>query len=127
MFHGDRVPGHVDAFDWSKRSKGLSDGVLPQLVVDGADIDATHDGESSLTLSRHLKITDTDTQRQRNNRHTHTDRSLRIKPPHQLHIGQEELNLPTAVETERLPVPSSETPSETETQRKILHVQRVCR
>lgn len=54
MFHGDRVPGHVDAFDWSKWSKGLSDGVLPQLVVDGAHIDATHDGESSLTLSRHL-------------------------------------------------------------------------
>lgn len=54
VFHGDRVPGHVNAFDWSKRSKGLSDGVLSQLVVDGADVNSTHDGQSSLTLSCYL-------------------------------------------------------------------------
>lgn len=54
VFHGDRVPGHVDAFDRSKWSEGLSDGVLPQLVVDGADVNATHDGQSSLSLSRYL-------------------------------------------------------------------------
>lgn len=57
VFHGDRVPGHVDAFDWSKRSEGLSDCVLPQLVVDRADVDSTHNSQSSLTLSRHLKHT----------------------------------------------------------------------
>lgn len=51
VLHGDRIPGHVDAFDRSKRSKGLSDGVLSQLIVDGADVYSTHDGQSSLTLS----------------------------------------------------------------------------
>jgi len=54
VLHGDRVPGHVNAFDWSKGGKGLSDGVLTQLVVDGADVDSTHDGQSSLSLSCYL-------------------------------------------------------------------------
>lgn len=58
VFHGDRIPGHVDAFDWSKRSKSLSDGVLSQLIVDGADVHATHDGQSSLTLSCNLNRQD---------------------------------------------------------------------
>lgn len=55
MLHGNRVPGHVDAFDWSERGEGLPDGVLAQLIVDGADVNATHDGQSSLPLSRHLE------------------------------------------------------------------------
>ena len=54
VFHGDRVPGHVDAFDWSEGCEGLSDGVFSQLVVDGAHINSTHDGERSLALSGHL-------------------------------------------------------------------------
>lgn len=40
-----------------------------------------------------------------------------------LEIRQKDSNLPTAEETERLPGPSSETPSETETQRKRQHVE----
>lgn len=54
VFHGDRVPGHVDTFDWSKWGEGLSDGVLSQLIVDGANVNSTHDGQSSLTLSCYL-------------------------------------------------------------------------
>lgn len=58
VFHGDRIPGHVDALDWSERGKGLSDGVLSQLIVNGTNVYAAHDGQSSLTLSRHLNKAD---------------------------------------------------------------------
>lgn len=54
VLHGDRVPGHVDAFDWSKGDEGLPDGVLAQLIVDGAHVDPAHDGQSSLALRCHL-------------------------------------------------------------------------
>lgn len=54
VFHGDRVPGHVDALDWAERRESLPDGVLAELVIDGAHIDAAHDGESSLPLCCHL-------------------------------------------------------------------------
>lgn len=54
VLHGDRIEGHVDAFDWSERSERLSDGVFSQLVIDGADVYSTHDGEGSLTLSSDL-------------------------------------------------------------------------
>lgn len=54
MLHGDRVPGHVDAFDGSEGDEGLPDGVFAQLVVDGANVDAAHDGQGALALSRHL-------------------------------------------------------------------------
>lgn len=54
VLHGDRIKGHVDAFDGPKGGKRLSDGVLSQLVVDGADVHSTHDGEGPLTLSSHL-------------------------------------------------------------------------
>lgn len=54
VLHGDRIKGHVDAFDGSKGGKGLSDGVLPQLIIDGAHVYATHDGEGSLALSGDL-------------------------------------------------------------------------
>lgn len=56
VLHGDGIPGHVDALDWSEGSEGLSDGVLPQLVVDGAYIDPTHDGQGPLPLGRHLDV-----------------------------------------------------------------------
>lgn len=64
VFHGDRIPRHVDAFDWPKRGEGLPDGVLPQLIVDGADVHSTHDGQSPLTLSRHLMPADRKSVRQ---------------------------------------------------------------
>lgn len=54
VLHGDRVPGHVDAFDWSKGDEGLPDGFLAQLVVDGAHVDPAHDGQSSLALRCYL-------------------------------------------------------------------------
>lgn len=54
VLHGHRVPGHVNAFDWSKGGEGLPDGVLSEFVVNGSNVHATHDGERSLPLSRHL-------------------------------------------------------------------------
>lgn len=54
MLHGDGVPGHVDALDGTERREGLPDGVLAQLVVDGAHVDAAHDGQRTLPLGRHL-------------------------------------------------------------------------
>lgn len=54
VFHCNRIPRHVNALDWAKRGKGLSDGVLTQLVVDGAHVNSTHDSQSSLTLSCYL-------------------------------------------------------------------------
>lgn len=64
VLHGDRIPRHVDAFDWPKRGEGLPDGVLPQLIVDGANVHSTHDGQSPLTLSRHLMPADRKSVRQ---------------------------------------------------------------
>lgn len=58
VFHCDRVPGHVDAFDWSEWDKGLPDGVLSQLIVDGAHVHSTHHCQGPLTLSRHLTPAD---------------------------------------------------------------------
>lgn len=55
VLHGDRVPGHVDALDGAKRGEGLADRVLPQLIVDGAHVDPTHDGQCPLSLSCHLE------------------------------------------------------------------------
>lgn len=54
VLHGDGVPGHVDALDGPEGGEGLADGVLPQLVVDGAHVDPAHDGECPLPLSCHL-------------------------------------------------------------------------
>lgn len=56
VLHCDGVPRHVNALDWAKGSKRLSDGVLSELVVYGAHIDPTHDGQSTLPLSRDLPI-----------------------------------------------------------------------
>lgn len=54
VFHGDRVPGHVDALDGPEGREGLPDGVLAKLIVDGAHVDATHDGQGPLPLCCHL-------------------------------------------------------------------------
>lgn len=54
VLHGHRVPRHVDAFDGAEGRKGLPDGVLAQLIVDGAHVDAAHDGQGPLSLRRHL-------------------------------------------------------------------------
>ena len=74
VFHCDRVPGHVNAFDWSKRSEGLSDGVLSQLIVNGAHVNSTHDGQSSLTLGGYLS-THTHTENQTTTTHLRTTRT----------------------------------------------------
>lgn len=55
VLHGDRVPGHVNALDGSKGGKGLANGVLPQLIVDGAYVDPAHYGQRPLPLSCHLE------------------------------------------------------------------------
>ncbi len=154
VFHGDRVPGHVDAFDRSKRSKGLSDGVLPQLVVDGADVNSTHDGQSSLTLSCYLNTTRTQVTELKQKHHNDTGTVWswcglnsahwhgwtlsvsysvcqwrsggRQRTNQSIHVLWEELDgfqrlefkqlyLQTAEETERRPDPSTETPSERQT------------
>jgi len=54
VLHGNRVPGHINAFYRSKRGKGLANGVFTQLIVYGAHINATHDGQGALPLSCHL-------------------------------------------------------------------------
>lgn len=54
MFHCNRVPGHVNALNGAEGCKGLADGVLAQLVVDGANVDAAHDGQGPLPLCCHL-------------------------------------------------------------------------
>lgn len=56
VFHGDRVPGHIDALNGTKGGEGLPDGILPQLVINGAHIHTTHDGQSSLPLCCHLVV-----------------------------------------------------------------------
>lgn len=56
VFHGDRVPGHVDALDGTKGGKSLPNGVLAKLVIDGSHIDSTHDCQSSLPLCCHLVV-----------------------------------------------------------------------
>lgn len=61
VFHGNRVPRHVDALDGSEGSKGLSDGVLTQLIVYGAHIHPTHDGQCTLPLSCHLPTRENNT------------------------------------------------------------------
>lgn len=54
VFHCYRIPRHVNALDGTKGGEGLSDGVFPKLIVYGAHIHPTHDGESTLSLSCNL-------------------------------------------------------------------------
>lgn len=44
VLHCYRIPRHVNALDGTEGCKGLSDGVLPKLVVYGAHIHPTHYG-----------------------------------------------------------------------------------
>lgn len=55
VLHGNGVPGHVNALDGPKGGKGLANGVLTQLIVDGAHVDPAHDGQCPLPLSCHLE------------------------------------------------------------------------
>ena len=55
VLHCNRVPGHVDTLDGSKWGKGLPDGVLPKLVVNGTNVHPAHDGECALPLGCHLQ------------------------------------------------------------------------
>lgn len=42
MLHCNRIPRHVNALDRTEGGKGLSDGILSELIVYGAHVHPTH-------------------------------------------------------------------------------------
>ena len=52
MLLHQRVPAHRNAPDRAEGQKGLPEGVLFDLEVDAADVDATHEDDGLVTLQR---------------------------------------------------------------------------
>ena len=50
MLLSDRIPGHVDGFDWSEGYKGLSDGVFLEFKADAAHVHTAHQHQRLVPL-----------------------------------------------------------------------------